>query len=702
MMQIPDPVHGYISLEGMYADIVNTAEFQRLRYVEQVSFRPSYPGARHDRFIHSLGTYHLATKFAESFFVNLRKDVPDIKVSAKDQKMLTETFRYAALLHDIGHAPFSHTTEDFFLEPIDQKTNLPQVWVDLREAVRKVSQIEGTLFEAENEENGKAHEIVSALVLVSKWDILTNSKKREPVDLPLAARMVIGFTYKTSAVDEYLKKPVATFIETYKKTENKAPCTKAVEAFKKVEEARIAIEFPRDSKAVEKHLKDAVEKFRKAYKKTHKEDPDDKTVKMFEQFESDRMVIDFPEGPCTLDKYLKKAVRKFREAYQNVKNKDPEGKAVEAFKEIEGARIRDRLSLRNCLIQMLNYSTLDVDRLDYMGRDSALTGFLNAPLDLPCLASSVTAVRDADGWLVPAYRDNALRVFDLMFQAKLSHDAWVIGSPASIYEAELLKHCIRGLGSKYMSTIFTPKALSREGVDCADPTSRRRKKHYRLLSDVDISADLKAQSGPLYDELYTRKHGVRRTAVWRSYYEYHHIFDAPDLKLTQKQGLKPEHVSAYFAPLIEYLTDQKNGDDGNNILVFDNDSFATISALPDKDKKITHPAKTLNKFLSAYTNGRYSVVLVKQTNSITLKLDPEEIRILFAKENIPARSDGRAYSTYRELTGLEKNHIARDYFYIFRHGVLGHKQLEALREQVHTAICDAITEGIIMIKEESK
>lgn len=45
MMQIPDPIHGYISLSGMYADIVNTPEFQRLRSVEQGSFRPVYPGA---------------------------------------------------------------------------------------------------------------------------------------------------------------------------------------------------------------------------------------------------------------------------------------------------------------------------------------------------------------------------------------------------------------------------------------------------------------------------------------------------------------------------------------------------------------------------------------------------------------------------------------------------------------------------------
>ena len=87
MMQIPDPIHGYIELNSMFARIVNTPEFQRLRSVEQGSFRPVYPGARHDRFTHSLGTYHLATKFAEHFFVNLKKDTA-VAVAEEERKKL--------------------------------------------------------------------------------------------------------------------------------------------------------------------------------------------------------------------------------------------------------------------------------------------------------------------------------------------------------------------------------------------------------------------------------------------------------------------------------------------------------------------------------------------------------------------------------------------------------------------------------------
>ena len=191
MMQIPDPVHGYIELDGMFADIVNTPEFQRLRSVEQGSFRPVYPGARHDRFAHSLGTYHLATQFVEHFFENLKKDT-GVVLSAGERQALSLTFRYAALLHDIGHAPFSHTTEGFFAEKGDEK--LPDIWKALCDAAGKENPEEGALFSARVEKCGAPHEIVSALLLIRNKDTFLDHVDGAMVDPVLAARMVIGLT----------------------------------------------------------------------------------------------------------------------------------------------------------------------------------------------------------------------------------------------------------------------------------------------------------------------------------------------------------------------------------------------------------------------------------------------------------------------------------------------------------------------------
>ncbi|MFA6472995.1 MAG: HD domain-containing protein, partial [Candidatus Latescibacterota bacterium] len=95
--QIRDPIHDFISLDSKEADIVNTPIFQRLRGIRQLAFAYLvYPGALHTRFEHSLGVCHVAGSIAD----NLNLD--------KEEKRI---IRLAALLHDIGHGPFSHVSE---------------------------------------------------------------------------------------------------------------------------------------------------------------------------------------------------------------------------------------------------------------------------------------------------------------------------------------------------------------------------------------------------------------------------------------------------------------------------------------------------------------------------------------------------------------------------------------------------------------
>lgn len=104
-----DPVHNYIKIPSeVCSDFIDTYLFQRLRAIEQTSMRCLYPGARHDRFIHSLGTYHLATQM----FSVLEKDIAE-HCNASQLLAIKNTFFIAALLHDCAHSPFSHTGEEF-------------------------------------------------------------------------------------------------------------------------------------------------------------------------------------------------------------------------------------------------------------------------------------------------------------------------------------------------------------------------------------------------------------------------------------------------------------------------------------------------------------------------------------------------------------------------------------------------------------
>ena len=105
---IRDPLWNAIRLDPVAVDIIDTAAFQRLRYIRQLGLAHLvYPGATHTRFDHAVGVYHLAVKA--------------LRILKEKRHGSSEAWRgeqlipYAALLHDIGHYAFSHALEE--LEP---------------------------------------------------------------------------------------------------------------------------------------------------------------------------------------------------------------------------------------------------------------------------------------------------------------------------------------------------------------------------------------------------------------------------------------------------------------------------------------------------------------------------------------------------------------------------------------------------------
>ena len=101
-LQIVDPIHDFITVYPHELELVDTPVFQRLRRIRQLAgAHLVYPGAQHSRFEHSLGTMHIASQAA-----NVLKEKGHL--NSKD----SENIRMAALLHDIGHGPFSHLFEE--------------------------------------------------------------------------------------------------------------------------------------------------------------------------------------------------------------------------------------------------------------------------------------------------------------------------------------------------------------------------------------------------------------------------------------------------------------------------------------------------------------------------------------------------------------------------------------------------------------
>src|SRR5918993_444167 len=110
--EITDPIHKYIRFTEVEKELIDTEVFQRLRKIRQLAgAHLVYPSAQHTRFEHSIGAMHLVGLAAQTLldkgYILCKEDV--------------ESLRIAALLHDIGHGPFSHLFEEVLVQNKSKK-----------------------------------------------------------------------------------------------------------------------------------------------------------------------------------------------------------------------------------------------------------------------------------------------------------------------------------------------------------------------------------------------------------------------------------------------------------------------------------------------------------------------------------------------------------------------------------------------------
>ena len=122
-MEIRDPVHGSIPINDSEIEILEHPFFQRLRNIKQLGFAEYvFPGATHTRYLHSIGVMNVSTLVFDSLFKNQ---------SSLEIKRLKETLRLGCLLHDIGHAPLSHSTESVM--PNVSALKLPKQFLEAKD-----------------------------------------------------------------------------------------------------------------------------------------------------------------------------------------------------------------------------------------------------------------------------------------------------------------------------------------------------------------------------------------------------------------------------------------------------------------------------------------------------------------------------------------------------------------------------------------
>lgn len=110
--KIYDPLHGYVHITPLMKAFIDTPEFQRLRDIKQLGVAHLvFPSATHTRFEHSIGVSHLGGLVIS----NLKQRQPELNITDR----MIELVRIAALMHDIGHAPFSHVFDNEIVASID-------------------------------------------------------------------------------------------------------------------------------------------------------------------------------------------------------------------------------------------------------------------------------------------------------------------------------------------------------------------------------------------------------------------------------------------------------------------------------------------------------------------------------------------------------------------------------------------------------
>ena len=212
---IRDLVHGYVNVTEFELKIMDTIPFQRLKDIRQLTCQQVYPSARHTRFEHSLGVLELTRQAIKHINKN---GMLICDKNQRDELIIDYNLQFnvciAALLHDIGHCPFSHLGENEF--------KAEEVRMALFEDIQNNEELKKTeliniIGKKKATNIGSVHEQLSCIVILQKYSEMLSKLSVEPkdntdncdcdiqVDYELIIRCILGIEYNVSSVTQLKK-----------------------------------------------------------------------------------------------------------------------------------------------------------------------------------------------------------------------------------------------------------------------------------------------------------------------------------------------------------------------------------------------------------------------------------------------------------------------------------------------------------------
>lgn len=508
--QIKDPIYGYINIpEHLIKNVIDTAEFQRLRYIIQTSYASLYPSTLHNRFVHSLGVYHLGCMAVKSI-IERNNDVENMYIDALNS--YAEVFKLACLLHDVGHAPFSHTGERFYLKGGSRK-ELHNEIIDLTGDEILKKEIEKNDYEA------APHELMSVIVALENF--------RESINSGLEgffARCITGYKY--------------------------------------------------------------VEK-------------------------------------CNRD-----------------------------------------LQIRNCFIELLNSKILDVDKIDYLIRDSYMSGFNSAVIDYERLLSKVAIRMDGDTELYTiCFEKSALSIIESVVYAHDLEKKWIQSHPSVAYESYLIQKTFEIIiEEKFKVDGILPKEiLKKDGLGISGYGK------IKLACDGDMIYLMKNTNhkSKSVDEYFDRR--ARKHTIWKNESEYRALFDGQEESAIKeiKNSIKElgESKTNGIVEINEQLLSSISADIENvQKRMQENDEGIIDYKEYLKMKKAQENMVNIFKTYSEEANIKFDFVVIfaNQFDSSFKKPEFEKIKIHFS--NLKGLYDFGKISNVLKASNTDKD----DFFYIYR------------------------------------
>lgn len=191
---INDPVHGSIRLTDLESKIIETRAFMRLHGIKQQSLAYMvFPGAVHTRFSHSIGTMHIASQMISNLLAKLKREDFENLFSNKTRNDIVKIVRLTALLHDIGHGPFSHTSEEIMRTvlsfqykrelkqamKITATTDVSKLPIHEYYSYKMITDKNGEIYKIMEQEKMDQKEIASLLFLHNPRNSVSNRKESE-------------------------------------------------------------------------------------------------------------------------------------------------------------------------------------------------------------------------------------------------------------------------------------------------------------------------------------------------------------------------------------------------------------------------------------------------------------------------------------------------------------------------------------------